>query len=244
MSSAVEFRSVTFSYDGPNVVEDVTFTIQTGDFVSIVGPNGGGKTTLLKLMFGLLKPKQGSVRLFGKPPRLSCSKVGYAPQFLSVDFDFPLSVLDIVLMGRIRTGRLQSLWYSREDREAARRAIRILQLEPFAEIPFRNLSGGQRQRVLIARAICGQPEILLLDEPTNNIDATSEQILFDTLIRLNQTMTIVIVSHDIGFVTQCVKRVICVNRTVAVHSASDLNGRTIHDLYGQHDMKLVLHDHL
>ncbi|MDR2704152.1 MAG: ABC transporter ATP-binding protein [Planctomycetaceae bacterium] len=244
MSVAVEFQSVSFSYDGPNVVENATFVIKTGDFVSIIGPNGGGKTTLLKLMLGILKPNQGSICLFGRPPRLNCSKVGYTPQFLSVDFSFPLSVLDVVLMGRIRTGfSLSHLWYSLEDRNAARHSLQILQLEEFAETPFRNLSGGQRQRVLIARALCGEPEILLLDEPTNNIDAASEQILFDTLTKLNQSMTIVMVSHDIGFVSQCVKNVICVNRTVAVHSASAMNGRTIHDLYGQHGMKLVLHDH-
>ncbi|MDR0608506.1 MAG: ABC transporter ATP-binding protein [Planctomycetaceae bacterium] len=244
MSVAVEFQSVSFSYESTNVVENATFDIKTGDFVSIIGPNGGGKTTLLKLMLGILKPDQGSICLFGCPPRLNCSKVGYTPQFLSVDFSFPLSVLDVVLMGRIRTGfSLSHLWYSQKDRNAARHSLQILQLEELAEIPFRNLSGGQRQRVLIARALCGEPEILLLDEPTNNIDAASEQILFDTLTKLNQSMTIVVVSHDIGFVSQCVKNVICVNRTVAVHSASAMNGRTIHDLYGQHGMKLVLHDH-
>ncbi|MDR1964714.1 MAG: ABC transporter ATP-binding protein [Planctomycetaceae bacterium] len=244
MLPAVEFQSVSFSYEGPTVVEDATFVIQTGDFVSIVGPNGGGKTTLLKLMLGILKPNQGQIRLFNRPPRLNCSKVGYTPQFLSVDFSFPISVLDVVLMGRIRTGFLPSrLWYSREDRNAARNSLQTLQLEEFAETPFRNLSGGQRQRVLIARAVCGNPEILLLDEPTNNIDMTSEQILFDTLTELNRTMTIIIVSHDIGFVSQCVKNVLCVNRTVAVHSASAMNGQTIHDLYGHHKMKLVLHDH-
>ncbi|MDR0336509.1 MAG: ABC transporter ATP-binding protein [Planctomycetaceae bacterium] len=244
MPPAVEFQSVSFSYENPIVVEKATFIIQAGDFVSIIGPNGGGKTTLLKLMLGILKPNHGSIRLFGRSPRLNCSKVGYTPQFLSVDFNFPLSVLDVVLMGRIRTGFLPShLWYTQEDRNAAWRSLEILQLRDFAEIPFRNLSGGQRQRVLIARALCGEPEILLLDEPTNNIDAPSEQILFDILTELNKTMTIVMVSHDIGFVSQCVKNVICVNRTVAVHSVSAMNGQTIHDLYGQHGMKLVLHDH-
>ncbi|MDR1268702.1 MAG: ABC transporter ATP-binding protein [Planctomycetaceae bacterium] len=244
MPSAVEFQAVSFSYETPNVVENATFVIQDGDFVSIIGPNGGGKTTLLKLMLGILQPNQGSIRLFDRPPRLNCSKVGYTPQFLSVDFSFPLSVLDVVLMGRIQTGfSLSRLWYNQEDRNAAHRSLEILQLNGFAETPFRNLSGGQRQRVLIARAICGEPNILLLDEPTNNIDAPSEQILFDILTELNKKMTIVMVSHDIGFVSQCVKNVICVNRTVAVHSASEMNGRTIHDLYGQHEMKLVLHDH-
>ncbi|GHT19558.1 cation ABC transporter ATP-binding protein [Planctomycetales bacterium] len=240
MPHAVEFDSVTFSYDGSAVLENATFTIQAGDFVSIVGPNGGGKTTLLKLMLGLFAPNAGTVHLFGKPPRMSCSKIGYTPQFLTVDFGFPLSVLDVVLMGRLRTG---SFWYSQADKLAARNALKTLQLEESAGVPFRQLSGGQRQRVLIARAVCGEPEILLLDEPTNNIDAASEKILFDILTELNRTMTIVMVSHDIGFVSRCVTNVICVNRTVAVHSTSEMNGQTIHDLYGHHEMKLVIHDH-
>jgi zinc transport system ATP-binding protein len=239
MFQAVEFQSVTFSYDGPDVVEDATFTVQAGDFVSIVGPNGGGKTTLLKLMLGLLSPQIGTIRLFGKPPRSACSKVGYTPQFLTVDFSFPLSVLDVVLMGRMRAG---SLWYSKSDQQIARKTMETLQLENFADVPFRTLSGGQRQRVLIARAVCSEPEILLLDEPTNNIDSRSEQILFDILTRLNRTMTIIMVSHDVGFVDRCVTNVICVNQTVAVHAASEMNGATIHELYGQHEMKLVLHD--
>jgi zinc transport system ATP-binding protein len=176
--------------------------------------------------------------LFDKPPKISAFRVGYVPQFLTVDFSFPLSVADVVLMGRIRKG---SLWYTKSDRSAVKKTLKSLLLEEYADVPFRTLSGGQRQRVLIARAVCSEPEILLLDEPTNNIDSRSEQILLDILTELNHTMTIAMVSHDVGFVSQCVTNVICVNQTVAVHRASEMNGRTIHDLYGHHDMKLVLH---
>ena len=238
--TAIAFDSVTFSYGGPNVVENATFSIAAGDFVSIVGPNGGGKTTLLKLMLGLLTPKTGAVRLFDKPPKQHRCRIGYTPQFLSVDFAFPLTVLDVALMGRLRTG-WNSLWYKNADHLAAVNALRILRLDEYRNAPFRTLSGGQRQRVLIARAICGEPNILLLDEPTNNIDAVSEEILFNTLTELNKSMTIALVSHDIGFVSQCVKNVICVNRTVAVHPTSALNGQTIRELYGQHDIHIVHH---
>ncbi|MDR0520725.1 MAG: ABC transporter ATP-binding protein [Planctomycetaceae bacterium] len=237
--NAVEFNSVTFSYQGPAVIEHASFSVQEGDFAAIVGPNGGGKTTLLKLMIGLLLPQTGSVRLFGKPPRSACFKVGYTPQFLTVDFSFPLSVQDVVLMGRMQKGKL---WYSRNDKKTAHKALQTMQLEEYADVPFRTLSGGQRQRVLIARAVCGEPEILLLDEPTNNIDSRSEEILSDILTELNKRMTIAVVSHDVGFVDQSVSNVICVNRTVAVHSTADRNGQTIHDLYGQHDRKLILHE--
>ncbi len=242
--SAIVFDSVTFSYGGPNVLEDASFSIASGDFVSIIGPNGGGKTTLLKLVLGLLTPKSGTIRLFDKPPKQVRQRIGYTPQFLSVDFAFPLTVLDVVLMGRIRTGwNPKFLWFGRDDHLAAVDALRILKLDDYRNAPFRMLSGGQRQRVLIARALCGEPEILLLDEPTNNIDALSEEILFETLTELNKTLTIALVSHDIGFVSQCVRNVICVNRTVAVHPTSALNGSTIRELYGQHDLHLVHHDH-
>ena len=238
MSNVIEFNSVTFSYQGPAVIENASFAVSQGDFIAIVGPNGGGKTTLLKLMLGLLTPQAGTIRLFGKPPQTTCFRVGYIPQFLTVDFSFPLSVLDVVLMGRMRKG---SLWYTKKDRSVARQTLQTLQLDEFADVPFRTLSGGQRQRVLIARAVCSEPDILLLDEPTNNIDSQTEQILFDILTELNRTMTIVIVSHDVGFVDQCVTNVICVNQTVAVHQTANLNGKTIHDLYGHHEMKLILH---
>lgn len=241
MVNAVEFQSVSFAYDAPCVVEEATFAIEQGEFACIIGPNGGGKTTLLKLMLGLLAPQQGTIQLLGKPPKTNRCYVGYTPQFLSVDFNFPISALDVVLMGRLCSGRL---YYTQKDREAAKEALRILKLEDCAGKLFHNLSGGQRQRILIARAICFQPKILLLDEPTNNIDADSEQILCGILQELNRSMTVIMVSHDVGFVAHCVNKVVCVNRKVSTHSAAEMNGKTIHDLYGgQHGIKLVMHDH-
>ncbi len=238
--STIQFDDVTFSYGGPVVLEKASFSIAKGDFVSIIGPNGGGKTTLLKLMLGLLKPLRGSIQIFGNTPRAGRHLMGYTPQFLSVDFAFPISVLDVVLMGRLQSGRL---WCNKIDQKAALDALKTLRLEECASASFATLSGGQRQRVLIARALCSGPELLLLDEPTNNIDASSEQILVDILIELNRRMTIVMVSHDVGFVSQCVKNVICVNRTVGVHSTAEMDGRTILELYGGRNHRLVLHGH-
>jgi zinc transport system ATP-binding protein len=249
MESVVQFNSVTFSYSGSAVVlRDATFSVYFGDFVSVVGPNGGGKTTLLKLILGILEPDRGVVQLFGNNPKSTVSRVGYTPQQMSVDLRFPISVLDVVLMGRIRHGDFvanlfSGFRYSRVDRLAAVEALKKLQLEKFINTPFGNLSGGQRQRVLIARAICGEPDLLLLDEPTNNIDASSESILCEILTELNKTMTIIMVSHDVRFVAQCVKNVICVNKTVATHPTSELNEKTLHQLYHQNDVRIVLHDH-
>ncbi|MDR1924256.1 MAG: ABC transporter ATP-binding protein [Planctomycetaceae bacterium] len=244
----VSFNSVKFSYSEPVVLQDVTFFVRRGDFVSVVGPNGGGKTTLLKLMLGMLEPDSGEVKLFGCPPSNNITRVGYTPQFMSVDTNFPISVLDVVLMGRVGQ---KNFWadifsayrYTKNDKIAAMDALRKLQLDNVINVPFGKLSGGQKQRVLIARAICGEPELLLLDEPTNNIDATSENILQEMLTELNKSMTIIMVSHDARFVSQCVKNVICVNKTVATHHTSELNEKTIHQLYNQHDLRIVLHNH-
>ncbi len=241
-SAILELQSVAFAYERLPVLEDVTLSIPKGEFASVVGPNGGGKTTLLKLILGLLQPDRGEIRLFGEPPRQTRKRVGYTPQFLQVDDRFPVSVLDVVLMGRLQSGR-NRFWYDKSDRKAALEALATMRLAELHEAGFRELSGGQRQRVLIARALCGEPELLLLDEPTSNIDPSSEEVLFEILGELNKRLTIVLVSHDIGFVSQFVSSVICVNRTVAVHPTSSLDGRMIREIYGSDGLQMIRHDH-
>ncbi|MGL6196562.1 MAG: metal ABC transporter ATP-binding protein, partial [Thermoguttaceae bacterium] len=184
----------------------------------------------------------GEVKLLGDLPHKTRQRVGYTPQFLQVDYCFPVSVLDVVLMGRLKAGE-QKFWYSRADKEAAKDAINVMRLSDMCNSPFKQLSGGQRQRVLIARALCSDPELLLLDEPTSNIDPSSEEVLFDILSELNKRLAIILVSHDIGFVSKIVSSVICVNRTVAVHPTSSLNGQLIRDLYGSDSLKMIRHDH-
>ena len=240
MSSVIDFQRVNFAYSRDWVLEDVSLSIPAGDFVALVGPNGGGKTTMLKLMLGLLRPNRGSVMLLGRSPEQSRVAVGYTPQHLQVDMQFPISVLDVVLIGRMKRGGFW--WYSQTDRRAARDALEIMRLGDKADAPFRSLSGGQRQRVLIARAICGNPEILLLDEPTNNIDPSTEAIMYDILQELNKRLTIIIVSHDVGVVSKIVKSVVCVNREVIVHPTSEITGEVIRELYGS-EMRLIRHDH-
>jgi zinc transport system ATP-binding protein len=240
MSNVIEFRDVDFAYQRDRVLENVSLSIPAGDFVAMVGPNGGGKTTMLKLMLGLLRPNHGAVTLLGRSPEQSRVAVGYTPQYLHVDMQFPISVLDVVLMGRMKRGG--RWWYSKTDREAARDALATMRLADKSGASFRSLSGGQRQRVLIARAICGNPQILMLDEPTNNIDPSSEAILYDILHELNERLTIIIVSHDLGVVSKIVKSVICVNRKVIVHPTSEMTGEVISRLYGS-EMRLIRHDH-
>lgn len=238
----IEIDHVSFSYEGLHALEDVSFTVHERDFISIVGPNAGGKTTLMKLILGLLKPSRGTVRVFGQPPAKTRSRIGYMPQHASLDPFFPVSVLDVVLMGRLGNGHTFGL-FRRNDREAAMEALREVEMYPFRQRSFSTLSGGQRQRVLIARALTSRPELLLLDEPTSNIDIAVETELYELLKRLNERITILLVTHDLGFVSKYVKSVACVNRKVVVHPTSEISGEMIYEMYGS-QVHMIRHDHM
>jgi len=240
MEPAIALENVSFSYARHPVLDEVTLTVPKGDFAMVVGPNGGGKTTLIKLILGLITPTSGRVTIFGEKPQSAWNQVGYMPQYTHVDMAFPVSVLDVVLMGRLTHSRR---WrYTKNDREAARHALSEVGLPDKEKKPFSNLSGGQRQRVLIARALCSNPSLLLMDEPTANVDPAAEASLFELLSKLNNRMTILVVSHDLGFVSKVVKSVICVNKKVLVHPTSDLDGTLINQIYGG-DLRMVRHDH-
>ncbi len=232
--TVIEVCNVSFSYQAAPVLEDVSLTIRQRESVCIVGPNGGGKTTLLRLLLGQLRPTRGEIRIFGLPPQQARLRIGYMPQRSEYDPLFPVTVLDVVLMGRLgRPGLFGRLgWYGTDDRRAAHEALEQVHMGDVAHRPFAALSGGQRQRTLIARALCCQPELLLLDEPTANVDSLVEARLFDELRQLAQRMTIVLVSHDLGFVTNLVERVICVNRQAVAHPASQLTAEVIRQMYG------------
>lgn len=232
-------NNISFAYKRRNVLENVDLLIRKGEFASIVGPNGGGKTTLLKLILGLIKPDRGKIRIFGKSPDKVRQKMGYMPQYAHLDMDFPATVMDVVLMGRLKK---TSLWFSKKDRTEVLSAIDKVGMADFINTEFNELSGGQKQRILIARALCSNPAILLLDEPTANVDHQTEENLFSILQELNSKMTILLVSHDLGFVSKYVKSVICVNRQVVIHPTSLINGAMIEDIY-HGDLKMVRHDH-
>ncbi len=236
----IEIRDLTFAYGATPVLSDVNLTIYQGDYVCMVGPNGGGKTTLLRLILGLLTPTRGSVRVFGKPPVEARRRIGYMPQHAQLDPQFPVRVRDVVLMGRLRNLRLGP--FGRADRAKAAAALAEVGLADYAKRPFAALSGGQRQRVLIARALACEPELLLLDEPTANLDPLVQDEMNELLRELNRRLTVILVSHDVGFVAQQVKTVVCVNRYVRVHGAEAITGDSIRALYG-HDVQLVHHRH-
>jgi zinc transport system ATP-binding protein len=238
---AISARNVTFSYGGPPVLEDATFDVEQGDFASIVGPNGGGKTTLLKLILGLLHPGRGELLVNGLPPTEARPSIGYMPQQANLDPKFPISILDIVLMGRLAPGMSPRPFHGRADREEAMEALRSLGLEELRNHSLSELSGGQRQRVLIARALACNPDILLLDEPTAHLDLHLEDEFLEILKDLNRRMTVVMVSHDLGFVSSCVNRCICVNRHVHLHPTSTLHDDLIKSMYGD-KVRLIRHD--
>lgn len=237
---AIAIENLTFSYNGLRVLEDVNLAIGRREFVCVVGPNGGGKTTLLKLVLGLLRPSRGTVRVFGQPPERSRQRIGYLPQHSHVDPQFPVSVFEVVLMGRL-AGRKPFGRYNASDRAIALEALRELDLYDLRDRHFSDLSGGQRQRVLIARALACQPDLLLLDEPTASLDMIIEGALYELLRRLSKRLTIVLVTHDLGFVSRYVSSVICVARKVVVHPTSEITGEVIGEIYGE-GLCMVRHD--
>jgi len=168
--------------------------------------------------------------------------MGYMPQYVQHDPQFPATVMDIVLMGRLGAPGLRGWlgWPAAADRRAAQEALAQVGMENLARRRFASLSGGQRQRALIARALCCQPELLLLDEPTANVDTLTESRLFEILREINQRMTVVVVSHDLGFVSNLVESVVCVNRRAVIHPTSEVSGQLIHEIYGG-DVRMVRH---
>ena len=238
----IELRDVSFAYNGSPVLENVNFVVRPREAVCIVGPNGGGKTTLLKLILGLLQPSSGEVRVLGQPPRAVRLRMGYMPQQVQHDMQFPATVMDIVLMGRLGRPGLRGAfgWYGPDDRRAAWNALEKVGMEGMSRRPLATLSGGQRQRALIARALCSEPELLLLDEPTANVDSLIEARLFEILREINRRLTVVVVSHDLGFVSNLVESVVCVNRRAVVHPTSQLTGELIQEIYGG-DVRMVRH---
>jgi zinc transport system ATP-binding protein len=245
----VEVRDLTFSYGAAPVLERVSLDVAAGEFLGIVGPNAGGKSTLLKLILGLLEPQSGRITVLGRRPKEATRKIGYVPQYPSFPHDFPITVAQSVLLGRIGQGSdsgwLRALMpgrYSSSDRLAAHHALEEVEAADLGTRQIGELSGGQLQRVLLARALVSNPKLLILDEPTANLDLRLEGDVFDLLRRLNRRMTILVVSHDVGFISSYVTRVACINRTLVCHHTDEISGQVIQDLYGEH-VRMVAHRH-
>ncbi len=227
---ALEMRDLTAGYNGDTVIEDIDLTIEKGGFFGLIGPNGGGKTTLLKVILGLIKPMEGAIRVFGLPPKEGRKYMGYVPQHSIYDPDFPISVQEVVLMGRKRH-RGNSIFYSDEDRETARSAMQSMNILELADRNISDLSGGQRQRAYIARALASEPKMLLLDEPTAGIDPQTSQGTYGLLKELNRTITIMIATHDVGAVSKYVKKIGCLNRYLFTHDDRKISQEMLDKAY-------------
>jgi zinc transport system ATP-binding protein len=241
MDSVIKIKDLHFSYGGPKILENIELDIKRNEFIGMVGPNGSGKTTLLKIIMGVLTPDKGSVKVLGNPPSQSVQEIGYMPQFTPFSRDFPISVEETVLMGRL--GKTSSMgFFNKADKRVAEKAMNDVEILDLRKRVIGSLSGGQLQRVLIARALTCEPQIMILDEPTANVDMKVEKDVFDLLKQLNETITIIVVTHDIGFISQYIDRVACINRTLICHPTSELTGETIENMYGAH-MHMVHHHH-
>ncbi len=215
---AISVRDLYFKYEKEYILEDINVDIYENEYVAIIGPNGGGKTTFIKLILGLLKPTKGEIRIYGKPPRLASTLIGYTPQNTNFNLDFPLRVIDIVLQGRIKKSKF---YFSKEDRKVALEKLELVGMKELAHKKLKDLSGGQRQRVFIARALACEPKILILDEPTAAVDIEGQKSIYKLLRELK--LTKLVISHDIKILLEGVNRVAYINRRLYMHDNLNLD---------------------
>lgn len=225
----IDVRNISFQYEDNQILDTISFNVQKGEFLGIFGPNGGGKTTLLKLLIGFLAPKKGTIRVLNKPPKLARNQIGYVPQISSLDRQFPISVLDVVLMGVLDKSIFRS--YTVNAKKRALSTLDQLGLLHLQNRHFGSLSGGQIQRVLIARALVGEPSILFLDEPTANVDIEAEERIYQILERLKGSLTILMVTHDLQVMTKKVDRFLCIHRHLTTYSRDQVCSHFIKGLY-------------
>ena len=223
-------KEVWAHYDGVTALEGVTLSLHERDFLGTIGPNGGGKTTLLKIMLGLLKPSQGEVRILGDSPEKQRKLIGYIPQYSLFDRDFPVSVWDVALMGRLgRARRFRK--YADADEQATLSALETVGMVDLKDSQIGKLSGGQQQRVFLARALVTEPKLLLLDEPMASVDVSLQTGLYELLEKLTEKMAIVMVSHDIGAISVHVNKIACLNRKLFYHNSKEIRAEELEATY-------------
>jgi len=216
----VEIKNLCFAYEKDMVLENINLTVGEKDFLAIIGPNGGGKSTLLKLILGINTSKTGTVTVLGKTPTQSLTQIGYVPQNTNVNTDFPIKVIEVVMMGHVE-GKRPLFGYGKHEVLCAMGALKQVGMADFAQTKIGSLSGGQRQRVMIARALCAHPQILILDEPTSSIDITGQREIYELLKVLNEHITVIVVSHDISVILEYANKAAHVNKTLSFHDISD-----------------------
>jgi len=207
----ITIKNLTFKYNKETILDNINLEINKNDYIALIGPNGGGKTTLIKLILGLLKPTSGEIKLKTK-------KIGYVPQYTNFSLDIPITILDVVLQGRLSKFKF---FYNKQDKQIALEKLKLVNMVEFKDKKISDLSGGQRQRVLIARALVSEPEILILDEPTSAIDIKGQKEIYKILKNLE--MTKLIISHDINILLEGVNKVAWISKTLVLHNTPDLH---------------------
>ncbi len=223
---AIDISGLDFHYQKVPVLENIELQVHTGEYLGIIGPNGGGKTTLLRLILGLLAPTRGRITVFGSSPHKAGRLIGYVPQSFRFDRKFPITVAQMVMMGNWNSG-----WDLTRRRQAAQEAMAVTDTRELDGALLDTLSGGQLQRVLIARALACQPKILILDEPTSNVDHVAERDILSLFQACDKAFTILMVSHDIGFISSQVYRVACLNKTLICHPTEKLSPDMFEKMY-------------
>ena len=216
MSHIITLSNATAGYDGRPQIKDVNLIIDRNDFVGIVGPNGGGKTTMLRLILKLLPPMEGRVSYWREGNEVKRLDIGYLPQYNNIDREFPISVEETVLQG-LNGKKPLFRSFNAEHRRKAAMALQRLDIADLARDPIRKLSGGQLQRVLFARAIVGEPEVLVLDEPNTYVDSNTEQLMRSLVAELNKKCAIIMVSHDVGYIRSAANKIVEVNEKITLH---------------------------
>ena len=224
----VSLKNVDVYFNSTPILKNINLSIKQNNFLAIIGPNGGGKTTLLKVILGLIKPNKGEVKVFGENPEKGRKLIGYLPQYTFFDPNFPISVFDTVLMGRYKRIFRN---YSKEDEKAALSALETVGMLEFKDRQIGKLSGGQLQRVFVARAIARQPKLLLLDEPMTSIDPEMQNLFYELLLKLKKKMAIVLVTHDIGVVSTYVEEIACLNRRLFYHGPKEAGLKKLEKMY-------------
>ncbi|MFQ5996354.1 MAG: metal ABC transporter ATP-binding protein [Dehalococcoidales bacterium] len=226
----VRLADVWVHHDGVPILEGINLSVKSNDFLGIIGPNGGGKSTLLKVILGLIKPSRGKVSVMGQTPEKGRKFIGYISQFNLFDRDFPISVFEVVLMGRYsKTGLFHH--YSEEDKRTAIEALKTVEMLDYKDRQIGKLSGGEQQRVFIARALVTNPKLLLLDEPTASIDPNMQAEFYELLDRLKERLAIVLVSHDISAVSIYVNEIACLNHQLFYHGSKEISAEELEKSY-------------
>ncbi|MGK7873670.1 MAG: metal ABC transporter ATP-binding protein [Xenococcaceae cyanobacterium] len=238
-TEAIALDHVWAGYNQETVLEDINLVVNELDFIGLIGPNGGGKTTLLKVLLGLISPMRGKVKIMGQSVAKGRRYIGYVPQVLEFDRDFPVRVEEVVRMGRLGKRRLLQR-YNPKDDEVVAQVLEQVGMLDLRDRPIGELSGGQRQRVYIARALASEPGILLLDEPTASVDFRIRNSIYELLGELNHYMTIVIISHDLGVISSYVKTVGCLNRRLFYHGDKLITAQMLEQTY-QCPIDLIAH---